>query len=127
MGCDLVVAWSGELEARGDAPGLSSYRGRSSIFHSPSDEEAEQRLGRQIDNLRRRDRHKGIRVAPVRERAARGQFEQPALTLLRKGLSYGMTARELGCVVTVVRNVARRNGIDRRGCSNCRAHRPAVL
>jgi hypothetical protein len=31
----LEVAWSGALEAAGIAPGLSSYQGRSSLYHSP--------------------------------------------------------------------------------------------
>jgi hypothetical protein len=118
---DLVVAWSGELEASGAVPGLSSYQGRSSLYHSANWERPESGEAKELS-----PGTKKARGHDRRTRAKYGSLDADVLAMLKKGASYGAISRRLDCSYTLPRNVARRNGIDRRAFSHCPAHRLAV-
>jgi hypothetical protein len=118
---DLVPVWSAEMERSGAAPGLSSYQGRSSIFHSPNWE--------RLDVGEAKELPPGVKRARGHDRRTRakyGSLDADVLVMLKKGASYGAISRKLDCSYSLPRNVARRNGIDRRAFSHCRAHRLAV-
>lgn len=104
---DLVCCWSGALEARGDAPGLSSYAGKSSLFHSANwarslsiDEAAAVQTGK-----RGADSKPRIPMTPAREKAI--------VAMLRAGHGYNYVARAMDCTRTVPRRLARLHAIPR--------------
>jgi hypothetical protein len=110
---ELVPHWSGELEARGEARGLSSYQGKSSIYHSVNWERSDQLERREDNRARRAEGFAPIRGSDGRPRVLRGSKDAEVLERLKKGCSYGAICRELGVTLSVPRRVARINGIDR--------------
>lgn len=95
------------MERAGTAPGLSSYDGRSSIYHSAPWE--------RLDALEHGE---------VKGHGKRGPSDKPRtvvtpelhdriLGMLRRGASYGAISRELSVSESVPRTIGRRNGIDR--------------
>jgi hypothetical protein len=111
----LEPVWNGALERSGLVAGLSSYDGKSSLFHSPAytpDTPDEVMPGR----VRGRNEDRKRRARP-------GEHDAEALRLLRNGLSYYLIARKLDCSEALVRSVARRHGLCRRSMSNHIGHR----
>lgn len=116
---DLEVAWSGAMERNGTAAGLSSYDGRSSIYHSP--------------NWERLDALEHGECMALERVAKRGHDRKPrapkcdparearAVEMLERGVSFGDISRALDVSTSVPRRLARRMGIDRsalRGAGN---------
>lgn len=109
----LVPVWNGELEARGEAPGLSAYDGKSSIYHSVNWERSDE-LERRHDNRQRRaEGFAAVRGSDTKPRVARGSRDAEVVERLKKGVSYGAICRELGVTLSVPRRLARIHGIDR--------------
>lgn len=111
----LVPAWNGALERSGEVPGLSTYKGRSSIYHSVNWEQSEEYERRK--ELRNDPNH----VPTVRKLSAWGRAvrainrsnDAQILQRLKFGYSYNDISREMGVSVSVIRRVAKENKIDR--------------
>lgn len=113
----LEAVWSGALECAGVAPGLSSYRGRSSLYHSPAWERWEGLAYGEVQ--RHPGRPRVVRPVVTRPTAYR---KHPALTveraaavlaLLQRGVSYSKTAAAAGVTRDQARAVGKRAGIVR--------------
>ena len=104
----LEPVWSGRLERMGEAPGLSAYSGRSSVYHSPSWSESE------ASEAVLTPRTAGQRGADKKPRIKAGSKDAEVLAKLKLGGSYNSIAKALDVSATVVRSVARRYGFDRR-------------
>lgn len=106
----LEPVWNGELERRGEADfALSSYYGRSSLYHSANWERLEWGEAKETADgrvIRPRGPDRKPRIKP-------GSFDVPVQDLLKKGLSYGAIMRALGVSLDTVRSNARRLGINR--------------
>lgn len=106
----LEPFWSGALERSGEAPGLSAYSGRSSVYHSASWEAADAAEQRELKaaGFKRKTRGpgKGQRVS------GRSKDAEIKAALL-KGASYGAAERKFGVSASVVRRCARELGISR--------------
>lgn len=123
MNTELEVAWSGALETRGEARGLSSYEGRSSLHHSASWALAEAREAASVDlpgpgrprviGRCRRPRVVATRAASRQWPPLTGERRAEVLRMLIGGVSYRAIARALDCEVTQIRRVGRDHGIDR--------------
>lgn len=114
---ELVPVWSGALEAAGQAAfSLSSYDGRSSLYHSANWE--------RLDTFERGEvKGHGERGPDRQPRAKPGTYDAAVLEQLKRGASYGAIGRNLGISPALVRNVARKNGIDRSMFSGCNQFR----
>jgi hypothetical protein len=113
----LEPVWNGSLEARGLAPGLSSYYGRSSLHHSVSWATVE---AREADES-------GRAIAVSAEAPARPSWAPPkpaaapltkeregaVALLLRKGVSYRKLVKDFGISLSQARRIAREIGMVR--------------
>ena len=106
---ELEPAWSGALERSGQAPGLSRYIGRSSLYQSPSWE--------RLDTVARGE-CKGttaptdaLKKPPIKGRSMDG----PIGDRLKAGYSYGVIANQLNVSIGAIRRVCKELGIDRSG------------
>lgn len=99
---DLEVAWNGQMERDGDAPGLSVYQGRSSLYHSPGWSQESLEYG-EVERHPNRGRPLGSK---------NGANHARALELLRGGLDCSAVARRLAISSSIVRYVARREGLS---------------
>lgn len=109
----LVPHWSGELEARGEVSGLSSYRGRSSIYHSVNWERSDELERRHDNRLRKAEGFAAVRGSDTRPRVPKGSRDAEVIERLKKGCSYGAICRELGVTLSIPRRLAKLHGIDR--------------
>lgn len=90
---ELVAVWNGERERRGEAPSLTTYAGRSSLHHSPPWSDLDEQ--------------------PAKPRAVPRAHDDAVVELLRKSVSYGAIARQLGVASHTVRSIARRYRLER--------------
>lgn len=99
---ELEPCWSGALERAGVAPGLSSYRGQSSLASAAEDEETREPGKRGQDRSPRK-----AYVAP--------RVLDPIIAIkLAQGASYCSIVRDLSVSMAVVRRVAIERGLERR-------------
>jgi hypothetical protein len=115
----LETVWSGTLEREGKAAGLSTFSGRSSLFHSANWE--------RLDTLE----HGEVRGrVPMAERVkVDDSIRDRILQRLKFGMTYGQIMAEIGVSASVIRRIARRHGIDRRGWAGSgwkAMHRPVA-
>lgn len=105
---ELVPVWNGEMEARGEAPGLSSYRGRSSIYYSATFEKMDSASygdGTLSPLSNRKPRKKPRRIDAAEE--------AEILRLLKAGCPYTQIVKLHHVGSSVVRRIAKQAGIDR--------------
>ncbi len=102
----LEVWWSGALEAKGLAPGLSRGGANSTLYLGGGN-------WRETDSLdfgecKGRKPGRRERVKPDAKRSDR------IYVMLKRGASYNAISRELDISTSVVRRIGRARGIDRR-------------
>lgn len=111
----LEVAWSGAMEARTEAPGLSSYIGRSSLHHSASWAQAEAReleADGYAQSVAEPERPAWAGVKPVAPKLS-VEREGAVALLLRKGVSYRRLFKDFGVSVSQARRIAKSIGLVR--------------
>jgi hypothetical protein len=111
---DLEVYWSGSLEAQGKAPGLSSYQGRSSIYHSANWERLDMLEHGEAKARSVNGHPKRSEDGQWRRKACDPETAAEALRLLKSGISYNQISVRLNVSVSVPRRLGRLHGIDRR-------------
>lgn len=112
----LEPVWSGAMEARHEAPGLSTYFGRSSLHHSASWAQAEARelesLGGTAPPAPPPPRPDWAPVKPTAPPLSKEREGAVAL-LLRRGVSYRRLFKDFGVSVSQARRIAKAIGLVR--------------
>lgn len=121
---ELIPVWNGALEARGDAPGLSNYAGRSSLHHSASWAQGEgladgERAKPEASmwgsgrSYQFADKPRPAYVPRKITPRLSPERAQAVAVLLRKGVSYRTLARDWGVTFGQARRVAKEIGMSR--------------